>query len=36
MTVDRAIQPIDLVPTIGQRHGFDTPYVKGNPIPELA
>ncbi len=35
VTVDRAIQPIDLVPTIGKRHGFDTPYVKGSPIAEL-
>jgi hypothetical protein len=35
VTVDRAIQPIDLVPTIGKRHGFDTPLVQGKPIPEL-
>lgn len=35
VTVDRAIQPIDLVPTIGKRHGFDTPLVQGAPIPEL-
>jgi hypothetical protein len=35
VTVDRAIQPIDLVPTIGKRHGFETPYVKGAPIAEL-
>jgi hypothetical protein len=35
VTVDRAIQPIDLVPTVGKRHGFDTPYVKGVPIAEL-
>ena len=35
VTVDRAIQPIDLVPTIGKRHGFETPYVQGKPIPEL-
>ncbi|HEY2003086.1 MAG TPA: hypothetical protein VGG80_12255 [Acidobacteriaceae bacterium] len=35
VTVDRAIQPIDLVPTIGKRLGFDTPYVKGAPIAEL-
>jgi hypothetical protein len=35
VTVDRAIQPIDLVPTIGKRHGFETPLVQGKPIPEL-
>jgi hypothetical protein len=35
VTVDRAIQPIDLVPTIGKRHGFETPYVNGAPIAEL-
>jgi hypothetical protein len=35
VTVDRAIQPIDLVPTIGKRHGFETPYVRGVPIAEL-
>jgi hypothetical protein len=35
VTVDRAIQPIDLVPTIGKRHGFETPFVKGAPIAEL-
>ena len=35
VTVDRAIQPVDLVPTIGKRHGFDTPLVQGKPIPEL-
>jgi hypothetical protein len=35
VTVDRAIQPIDLVPTIGKRHGFETPYVSGAPIAEL-
>lgn len=35
VTVDRPIQPVDLVPTIGQRHGFDTPLVQGKPIPEL-
>jgi hypothetical protein len=35
VTVDRAIQPIDLVPTIGKRHGFETPLVKGAPIAEL-
>lgn len=35
VTVDRAIQPIDLVPTIGRRHGFETPFVKGSPIAEL-
>jgi hypothetical protein len=23
------------VPTIGKRHGFETPYVKGAPIAEL-
>ena len=35
VTVDRVIQPIDLVPTIGKRHGFETPYVNGAPIAEL-
>jgi hypothetical protein len=35
VTVDRAIQPIDLVPTVGKRHGFETPYVQGAPIAEL-
>src|SRR5246500_5722721 len=35
VTVDRAIQPIDLVPAIGKRHGFETPYVNGAPIAEL-
>ena len=35
VTVDRAIQPIDLVPTIGKRHGFETPFVQGKPISEL-
>ncbi len=35
VTVDRAIQPIDLVPTLGKRHGFDTPFVQGEPIAEL-
>jgi hypothetical protein len=35
VAVDRAIQPIDLVPTIGKRHGFETPYVNGAPIAEL-
>jgi hypothetical protein len=23
------------VPTIGKRHGFETPLVQGKPIPEL-
>src|SRR6202035_241847 len=32
VTVDRAIQPIDLVPTIGKRHGFDTSLAQGAPI----
>jgi hypothetical protein len=35
VTVDRAIQPIDLVPTIGARHGFATPLAAGAPVPEL-
>jgi hypothetical protein len=35
VTVDRAIEPTDLVPTIGKRHGFETPLVQGKPIPEL-
>jgi hypothetical protein len=35
VTVDRAIEPVDLVPTIGKRHGFETPLVRGKPIPEL-
>jgi hypothetical protein len=35
VTVDRAVQPIDLVPTIGKRHGFATPFVNGAPIAEL-
>jgi hypothetical protein len=35
VTVDRAIQPIDLVPTIGKRHGFDTSLAKGTPVAEL-
>lgn len=34
-TVDRAIEPIDVVPTVGGMLGFDTPLVHGQPISEL-
>ena len=35
VTVDRPIEPIDVVPTVGGLLGFDTPIVRGRSIPEL-
>jgi hypothetical protein len=34
-TVDRQIESIDLVPTVGRRLGFDTPLAQGSPIAEI-
>ena len=35
LTVDRPIEPIDVVPTIGALMGFDTPLTRGRTISEL-
>jgi hypothetical protein len=34
-TVDRPIEPLDVVPTVGGLLGFDTPLARGRPILEL-
>ncbi|MFL6417648.1 MAG: hypothetical protein ACJ74Y_18500 [Bryobacteraceae bacterium] len=34
-TVDRLVESIDLVPTVGSLMGFDTPRVQGYPISEI-
>ena len=35
VTVDRPIEPVDVVPTVGGLLGFDTPLARGRRIPEL-
>lgn len=35
MTVDRALDSVDLVPTLGSLMNFATPLAKGRPIPEV-
>jgi arylsulfatase A-like enzyme len=34
-TVDRALDSLDLVPTIGALMGFATPLAQGRPAPEV-
>uniref|UniRef100_A0A372IK06 Metalloenzyme domain-containing protein n=1 Tax=Paracidobacterium acidisoli TaxID=2303751 RepID=A0A372IK06_9BACT len=34
-TVDRPVESVDLVPTIGSWMGFETPYAKGRPVTEI-
>jgi hypothetical protein len=34
-TMDRAVESIDLIPTIGSWMGFETPYAKGRPVTEI-
>ncbi len=34
-TVDRAVESIDLIPTIGSWMGFETPHAKGRPVTEI-
>jgi hypothetical protein len=36
LIVDRPVQSVDLVPTLGSLLGFDTPLVKGMPLSELS
>lgn len=34
-TIDRVLEPIDIVPTVGGLLGFETPMVQGHPISEI-
>jgi hypothetical protein len=36
VVVDRAVESIDLVPTLGALLGFNARYSPGKPIPEVA
>jgi hypothetical protein len=35
VVIDRPLEPTDLVPTLGARLGFETPFSQGKPAPEV-
>lgn len=35
LVIDRPIDALDLVPTVGRTMGFDTPFAVGRPLEEL-
>jgi hypothetical protein len=35
VVIERQLEPTDLVPTLGARLGFETPFSQGKPVPEV-